>query len=748
MRLAVAAANPYFPPMSDGNKTDDPRANIDPEIDLDEEEDEPSLPAIEDSAEAPAAPLAAGVAAIARYAKHAPAAPGVYRMIDAKGEVLYVGKAKSIRKRIVSYARQAGHTARIMRMIAATSTIEFVSTRTETEALLLEANLIKRLRPRFNVLMRDDKSFPYILITAGETPPMICKHRGARSRPGDYYGPFASAQAVHRTITALERAFLIRSCSDTVYESRTRPCLLHQIKRCSAPCTGEISHGDYAELVREAKSFLSGKSRAVKEELAADMETASNALDFERAAVYRDRLAALSAIQGSQGINPRGVEEADVFAVHQQGGYSCVEVFFFRTGQNWGNRAYFPRADRSLDGPEVLGAFMAQFYDDKPPPRCIFLSHDVEDRALLAEALCVKSGHKVEVTVPQRGEKKELVDHALANAREALGRKLAETASQQRLLNALGETFGLGKPPRRIEVYDNSHIQGSNAVGAMVVAGPEGFRKNQYRKFNIRSAELTPGDDFGMMREVLARRFKRLLVEAPRVPVQAEGEPQAPLPSPLVGEGGERSEPGEGSLTGFSEETPHPAAFGGDPLPQEERVSDPVSPLAIFARDEHAENEESDSPWPDLVLIDGGQGQLTAARETLAELGVTGVPLVAIAKGPDRDAGRETFFMPGRESFKLPQRDPVLYFVQRLRDEAHRFAIGSHRAKRKKDIREAGLQEIPGIGPMRKRALLRHFGTLKAIERASVTDLEHAPGISAETARKIYDYFHEQPARA
>ncbi len=510
--LASAPANPYFPPMAD-----DPKANIEPvlEPDLDEEEDEATLPSVEE-ADAPAAPLAGGVAAIQRYAKLAPKAPGVYRMIDAKGEVLYVGKAKSIRKRIVSYAREAGHTARIMRMIAATASLEFVSTTTETEALLLEANLIKRLRPRFNVLLRDDKSFPYILITAGETPPMIAKHRGARTKPGEYYGPFASAQAVHRTITALERAFLIRSCSDPVYESRTRPCLLHQIKRCSAPCTGEISHTDYAELVREAKSFLSGKSRAVKEELAGEMEKASGALDFERAAIYRDRLAALSAIQARQGINPRGVEDADVFAVHQQRGYSCVEVFFFRTGQNWGNRAYFPRADRSFEPGEVLGAFLAQFYDDKPPPRCVFLSHEIEDRALLAEALAVKSGHKVEVSIPQRGEKKELVDHALANAREALGRKLAETQSQQNLLTALADTFGLGKPPRRIEVYDNSHIQGSNAVGAMIVAGPEGFRKNQYRKFNIKSENLSPGDDFGMMREVLTRRFKRLLSDAPR----------------------------------------------------------------------------------------------------------------------------------------------------------------------------------------------------------------------------------------
>jgi excinuclease ABC subunit C len=686
---------------------DDPKANIEPvlEPDLDEEEDEPSLPSIEE-AELSVAPPTGGIAAIQRYAKLAPKAPGVYRMIDAKGEVLYVGKAKSIRKRIVSYAREAGHTARIMRMIAATATIEFVSTTTETEALLLEANLIKRLRPRFNVLLRDDKSFPYILITAGETPPMIMKHRGARSRPGEYYGPFASAQAVHRTITALERAFLIRSCSDTVYESRTRPCLLHQIKRCSAPCTGEISHVDYAELVREAKSFLSGKSRAVKEELAGEMERASSALDFERAAIYRDRLAALSAIQARQGINPRGVEDADVFAVHQQGGYSCVEVFFFRTGQNWGNRAYFPRADRSLEAGEVLGAFLTQFYDDKPPPRCIFLSHEIEDRALLGEALAVKSGRKVEVSLPQRGEKKELIDHAMANAREALGRKLAETQSQQNLLTALAETFALPKPPRRIEVYDNSHIQGSNAVGAMIVAGAEGFRKNQYRKFNIRSENLTPGDDFGMMREVLTRRFKRLLADAPRVEAETE---QSQSDTHAPGEVGEHIEALDGSLIDEGHE---------------------------------------ESPWPDLVLIDGGQGQLTAARETLAELGVTGVPLIGIAKGPERDAGRETFFITGREPLKLKPRDPVLYFVQRLRDEAHRFAIGSHRQKRKKDIRESGLQEIPGIGPTRKRALLRHFGTLKAIERASMADLEHVPGINAETARKIYDFFHESAARA
>ena len=711
-----------------------PQANIEPDIDLEDDEvdDELGLPALEE--EAPQGAVAGGVAAIQHYARLAPTGPGVYRMFDAKGEVLYVGKAKSIKKRIVSYARMAGHTARIMRMIAATAAIEFVSTATETEALLLEANLIKRLRPRFNVLMRDDKSFPYIMITAGDTPPMIAKHRGARNRPGEYYGPFASAQAVHRTITALERAFLIRSCTDTVYESRTRPCLLHQIKRCAAPCTGEISHTDYAELVREAKAFLSGKSRAVKEELAGEMEKASQALDFERAAVYRDRLAALSAVQSRQGINPRTVEEADVFAVHQQGGYSCVEVFFFRTGQNWGNRAYFPRADRSLEAGEVLGAFLTQFYDDKPPPRCIFLSHEIEDRALLAEALCVKSGHKVEVSLPQRGEKKELVDHALANAREALGRKLAETQSQQNLLGALAETFGLARPPRRIEVYDNSHIQGSNAVGAMIVAGPEGFRKNQYRKFNIRSENLTPGDDFGMMREVLTRRFKRLLSEAPRVAVEAATEPHAPLEEVVDREAG-------GSVVeGFAEQTT------STPLP----ILPPQAgreEIAALAEDSEAEEHVEDSPWPDLVLIDGGQGQLSAARETLAALGVADVPLIGIAKGPERDAGRETFFIPDRAPVKLKPRDPVLYFVQRLRDEAHRFAIGSHRQKRKKDIREAGLQEIPGIGPTRKRALLRHFGTLKAIERASVADLEHVPGINAETARKIYDFFHESATR-
>jgi excinuclease ABC subunit C len=673
-----------------------PKPEIAPEVEPVEEDEEQSLPQPDEEGlkldrDAEESSLAAGRAAILAHIKLAPPRPGVYRMIDARGDVLYVGKAKNIRKRIAAYARPTGLDTRIERMVATTRRVEFVVTRTETEALLLEANLIKRLRPRFNVTLRDDKSFPYILITSDHWAPQILKHRGARTRPGQYYGPFASVWAVNRTINALQRAFLLRSCSDPFFESRTRPCLLYQIKRCSAPCTKEIDFKDYSVLVGEANAFLSGRSKTVKDELAQEMEKASASLDFERAAVYRDRLAALSAIQSHQGVNPRGVEEADVFAVHQQGGFSCVEVFFFRTGQNWGNRAYFPKADRSLSPEAVLSAFLAQFYDDKPPPRLILISHEIDDRALLAEALRTKTGHKIEILVPQRGEKKDLVEHALANAREALGRKLAETISQQKLLQQLAETFGLPRVPRRIEVYDNSHIQGANAVGAMIVAGVEGFQKSQYRKFNIRSTELAPGDDFAMMREVLTRRFKRLLSEAPR------------------SQGGELM--------------PHSQDLGSAP----------------------EADEPAESPWPDLVLIDGGQGQLTAARDVLAGLGVE-VPLAAIAKGPDRDAGRETFFVPGRDSFKLPPRDPVLYFVERLRDEAHRFAVGSHRVRRNRDMRESGLQEIVGIGPTRKRALLHHFGTLKAIERASVTDLMQVDGISAETARRIYAFFHEGAA--
>jgi excinuclease ABC subunit C len=656
--------------------------DVDPATSAAEEDDDARLPeTTEEPTEAIAeGPLAVGHAAIENAVRLAPTSPGVYRMLNAGSDVLYVGKAKNVRKRLASYARaNAPLPARILRMIAATVTVEIVSTTTETEALLLEANLIKQLRPRFNVQLRDDKSFPYILISGDHWAPQILKHRGAQTRPGRYFGPFASAGAVNRTITALQRAFLIRSCTDSFFESRTRPCLLYQIRRCSGPCTGEIDFPGYTELVREANDFLSGRSHLVKKELAGEMEKASAELEFETAALYRDRLAALSAIQSQQGINPRTVEEADVFAIHQEGGYSCVEVFFFRTGQNWGNRAYFPRAEKSFTPEEVLASFLAQFYDDKPPPKLILLSHEIEESALLADALCVKAGYKVEVSVPKRGEKKELVAHALTNAREALGRKLADTATQGRMLEGMAATLGLPQAPRRIEVYDNSHIQGTNAVGAMVVAGPDGFIKNQYRKFNIKSEGLTPGDDYAMMREVLERRFKRLL----------------------------KPPEGDADKVGADDDT----------FPQ----------------------------WPDLVIIDGGRGQLNAVREIFQNLGLTQVMLMAVAKGPDRDAGRETLFMPDREAIKLEPRDPVLYFIQRLRDEAHRFVIGSHRKLRKKDMREAGLQEIPGIGPSRKRALLHHFGTLKEIERASITDLGKVPGVSAESARKIFEFFHAQP---
>ena len=657
--------------------------DIDPATVNAEEEDEARLPEIAEENAEPVAegPLAIGHAAIENAVRLAPISPGVYRMLNAANDVLYVGKAKNVRKRLASYARlTAPQPARIQRMIAATVAVEIVSTATETEALLLEANLIKQLRPRFNVQLRDDKSFPYILITGDHWAPQILKHRGAQTRPGQYFGPFASAGAVNRTITALQRAFLVRSCTDSFFESRTRPCLLYQIRRCSGPCTGEIDFPGYTELVREAKDFLSGRSHAVKQQLAGEMEKASAALEFETAALYRDRLAALSAIQSQQGINPRTVEEADVFAIYQEGGYSCVEVFFFRTGQNWGNRAYFPRAEKSFTPEEVLASFLAQFYDDKPPPRLVLLSHTIEEAELLANALSVKAGFKVEVATPRRGEKKELIAHALTNAREALGRKLADTATQGRLLAGLVTTLGLPHPPQRIEVYDNSHIQGTNAVGAMIVAGPDGFIKNQYRKFNIKAEGLTPGDDYAMMREVLQRRFKRL-------------------------------------------------------------VTPPAEDSAVRSR----RDDDSFPQWPDLVIIDGGRGQLNAAREIFDTMGLTQVSLLAVAKGPDRDAGRETLFMPNRDALKLEPRDPVLYFIQRLRDEAHRFVIGSHRKLRKKDIREAGLQEIPGIGPSRKRALLHHFGTLKEIERASIADLGKVPGVSAESARKIFEFFHSQP---
>jgi len=690
-RKATAAPSTDLPPQdaSDQDVASKDLALASPDLDPAtsgvEDEDEARLPDLPDDAAEPIAegPLAVGHAAIENAVRLAPTSPGVYRMLNTANDVLYVGKAKNVRKRLSSYARvNAPLPARILRMIAATVSVEIISTSTETEALLLEANLIKQLRPRFNVQLRDDKSFPYILISGDHWAPQILKHRGAQSRPGRYFGPFASAGAVNRTITALQRAFLMRSCTDSFFESRTRPCLLYQIRRCAGPCTREIDFPGYTELVREATDFLSGRSQAVKQQLAAEMQNASAELEFETAALYRDRLAALSAIQSQQGINPRTVEEADVFAIHQDGGYSCVEVFFFRTGQNWGNRAYFPRAEKSFTPEEVLSSFLAQFYDDKPPPKLILLSHAIEEGDLLADALSVKAGFKVEVAVPKRGEKKELVAHALTNAREALGRKLADTATQGRLLQGLATLLALPQPPRRIEVYDNSHIQGTNAVGAMIVAGPDGFIKNQYRKFNIKSEGLTPGDDYAMMQEVLQRRFKRLLTAA---------------------EAGKETD-----------KEPGKAGTDEDIVPQ----------------------------WPDLVIIDGGRGQLNAAREILDPLGLQQITLLAVAKGPDRDAGRETLFMRGREAIKLEPRDPVLYFIQRLRDEAHRFVIGSHRKLRKKDIREAGLQEIPGIGPSRKRALLMHFGTLKEIERASIGDLGKVPGVSAESARKIFEFFH------
>ncbi len=629
----------------------------------------------------------AGIELVQALVKRLPDRPGVYRMLNAAGDVLYVGKARSLKKRVTNYAQGRGHTNRIGRMIRDTATMEFVVTRTETEALLLEANLIKRLRPRFNVLLRDDKSFPYIVVTGEHEAPGIFKHRGARSRKGAYFGPFASAGAVGRTINSLQRAFLLRTCTDSMYEGRTRPCLLYQIKRCSAPCTGEISLDDYGLLVSQAKAFLSGRSQAVQNVMAASMQEAADTLDFERAALFRDRLAALSHVQSQQGINPAGIDEADVFALHQEGGQTCIQVFFFRTGQNWGNRAYFPRADSSLEPGEILGAFIAQFYDDKPSPRLLLLSHAADEQDLIGEALSTKADRKVQLQVPSRGEKKDMVDAALQNAREALGRRLAETSTQAKLLDGMTSVFGLSRTPVRIEVYDNSHIMGTSAVGAMIVAGPQGFVKNQYRKFNIRSADITPGDDFGMMREVLERRFARLVKE----------------------HGTERPD----------------AAPPGDP-PDEPGI----------------ENDEFPA-WPDLLLIDGGQGQVSAVRKILSDLGIADrVPAIGIAKGVDRDAGRERFFAPGREPFTLPPRDPVLYFVQRLRDEAHRFAIGTHRAKRKKDMVRSPLDEIAGIGPRRKRALLHRFGTAKAVSRAGVEDLMTVEGVSESVAKAIYDHFH------
>jgi excinuclease ABC subunit C len=609
-----------------------------------------------------------GAALIKDEVKRLPDRPGVYRMIGQDGEVLYVGKARSLKKRVLQYAQGRFHTQRIAHMVDLTRAMEFVTTRTETDALLLEINLIKQLKPRFNVLLRDDKSFPEIVIRRDHEAPQLRKHRGAHVIKGDYFGPFASAWAVNRTLNTLQKAFLLRSCSDSVYESRTRPCMLHQIRRCSAPCTGLVSIEDYNGLVDQAEAFLRGKSRAVMAKMAAEMQAAADEMEFERAARVRDRIRALASIAQEQQINPETVDEADVFALHAEGGQACVQVFFFRAGQNWGNRAYFPRVDKSDEDPEVMSAFLGQFYEDKPIPKLILVNVEPSEAALLAEAFCQKGGRRVEIARPQRGEKRQLVDHALTNAREALGRRMAESSAQSKLLAGVCEAFGLEGPPERIEVYDNSHIMGTNAVGGMIVAGPEGFQKNQYRKFNIRSTELTPGDDFGMMKEVLRRRFGRLVKE------EAEG--------------------------------------GG----------------AIR---------------PDLVLIDGGQGQVGAVMEIMADLGVDDIPVVGVAKGPDRDAGLERFYIPGKPYFMLEPKSPVLYYLQRLRDEAHRFAIGSHRTRRAMDLKKNPLDEIEGVGPGRKRALLHAFGSARGVSRASVDDLAKVEGVSEALAQRIFDFFRK-----
>jgi excinuclease ABC subunit C len=643
-------------------------------------------------------PLAAGRDVIAQAVKTLPAGPGVYRMINRRGEALYVGKARSLRKRVASYAQLGKLPHRLLRMVAETAKLEVIATHTEAEALLLESNLIKRHMPRYNVLLRDDKSFPYILITGDHAFPQVTKHRGAHERDGDYFGPFASAGAVNRTITALEKAFLLRSCSDAVFAARTRPCLMHQIKRCAAPCVDLISREDYQDLVDQTRAFLTGRSHDIQHVLSEEMRHASERLDFEAAAVYRDRLRALAHIQSHQDVNVEGLDDADVIAAYQDAGHTCVQVFFFRAGRNYGNRAHFPSHDRQLDVAQVLAAFTAQFYDNKPAPRLILLSHRLSEQDLIAEALSQREGRKVALLSPQRGGKRKLVESALMNAREALARRLAESGNQRRLLEQLAEVLRLEAPPERIEVYDNSHIQGADAYGAMIVAGPEGFIKAAYRKFRIKGAQAreagdkgsagegsapegpdpkgpnqngyTAGDDYAMMREVLTRRFTRIVKEDP---------------------------------------------------------------------------ERESGEWPELILIDGGGGQLKVAQEVLADLGLEDLAVAAIAKGPDRNAGRERIYLPGQASKMLGAREPCLYFLQRLRDEAHRFAIGTHRSGRTKSRLRSSLDEISGIGAKRKRALLHHFGSAKAVARAGLADLEAVTGISRVVARRIYDHFHGTP---
>ena len=612
---------------------------------------------------------ATGHEVIHAYLRTLDNSPGVYRMLDTQSRVLYVGKARALKKRVSNYAKPTGHSPRIARMIRETASMMFLTTRTETEALLLEQNLIKQLKPRYNVLLRDDKSFPNILVTRDHAFPQIMKHRGAKTAKGDYFGPFASAGAVNRTLNQLQRVFLLRNCTDATFESRTRPCLLYQIKRCSAPCTGQISAADYAASVNDAMRFLKGDSTELQVQLAAQMTQAAEAMEFERAAALRDRIRALTNVQSVQGINPRGVREADVIALHMEGGQACVQVFFIRANQNWGNKDYYPRIGPDIEPPEVLEAFLGQFYDQKDPPPQLILSHIIDNADLMIDALSQKLGRKVEILVPQRGEKAELIDGALRNARESLARRMAEGQAQTKLLEGLADAFTLEAPPQRIEVYDNSHIQGTDAVGAMIVAGPDGFLKSQYRKFNIRGTDLTPGDDFGMMKEVLTRRFQRLLKEDP---------------------------------------------------------------------------DRESASWPDLLLIDGGAGQVSAVKQIMDDLGIDDIPFVGVAKGIDRDQCKEEFHRPGHRPTALQRNDPVLYFIQRLRDEAHRFAIGAHRAKRAKAVSATPLDDIAGVGGARKRALLAHFGSAKAVARADLADLRAVDGVNEALAQKIYDHFHER----
>lgn len=608
-----------------------------------------------------------GFKVVQKYLKALDNSPGVYRMLNANGEVLYVGKARNLKKRVSNYARLTGHTARIGQMVSATAQMMFLTTETETEALLLEQNLIKQLKPRYNVLLRDDKSFPNILVTTDHDFPQAMKHRGSKKGKGLYFGPFASAGSVNRTLHHLQKVFLLRNCTDSVFSARTRPCLQYQIKRCSAPCVGRISKEEYSETVQDSIQFLSGKSTKIQENLAKQMAAASEAMEYEKAGAIRDRISALTAVQSSQGINPQGVSEADIIGLHQEGGQACVQVFFIRANQNWGNRAYYPRTGAGAEPIEILEAFIGQFYGNKTPPRLLLLSHQVENQDLLEDALSTQLGRKVELLVPQRGERRNLVDGAVRNAREALARKMSETATQAKLLAGLAEAFDLDRMPERIEIYDNSHISGTNAVGGMVVSGPEGWMKSSYRKFNIKNKDLSPGDDFGMMREVLDRRFRRLLKEDP---------------------------------------------------------------------------DKKTDMWPDLLLIDGGAGQVSATVSALKALGVEGIAIVGVAKGEDRDAGKEEFHRPGKRPFALPHRDPVLYFVQRLRDEAHRFAIGAHRARRAKSVGATPLDDVPGVGATRKRALLAHFGSAKAATRAGLADLKAVDGISDAMAETIYGFFH------